>query len=183
MKLFLNYMKPHRWFIAITLIIKTAATLIELAIPYIMSHILDNVVPTQKVTSIISWGIAMIVCALLACIGNISANRMASKTARHTTEKIRHDLFKRIMELSSGQLDSFTIPSLESRLTSDTYHIHHFMGMIMRMGIRAPILLLGGIIISPEILETAFIAFNDGSLTSSLNIMWFNISIRVGDNG
>ena len=148
MKLFIKYMKPYRWFIALTLTVKTAATVIELAIPYIMSHILDNVVPTHKVQSIAIWGAVMIVCAILACVGNIVANRMASKTARQTTERIRHDLFERIMGLSPKQLDAFTIPSLESRLTSDTYHIHHFMGMIMRLGVRAPMLLVGGIIIT-----------------------------------
>lgn len=148
MKLLLKYLKPYRAYIALALTIKTAATLIELAIPYIMSHILDNVVPSKNVSLILIWGGTMIICAMLACIGNIVANRMAAKTARNSTEGIRHDLFTRVMELSSRQVDKFTVPSLESRLTSDTYHIHHLVGMSMRMGVRAPILLVGGIIMT-----------------------------------
>ena len=148
MKLLLKYLKPFRWYIAIALIIKTSATLIELFIPYIMSHILDNVVPKKEIPSILFWGVAMILCALFACIGNIIANRMAAKTARNSTKGIRHDLFTKIMSLSSAQVDKFTIPSLESRLTSDTYHLHHIVGMSMRMGVRAPILLIGGIIMT-----------------------------------
>ena len=155
MKLLLKYLKPYKWFIVLSLTIKTAATLIELVIPYILSHIIDELVPRagedspSKITlSIVLFGLLMISCALLACIGNITANRMAAKTARRSTEKIRHNLFERVMHLSPRQIDEFTIPSLESRLTSDTYHIHHFVGMIMRMGVRAPILLIGGIIIT-----------------------------------
>lgn len=148
MKLFLKYLKPYRGYIAFALSIKTAATLIELVIPYILSHILDTVVPTGKISSIIAWGVAMIICAALACVGNVTANRMASRTARRTTEKIRHTLFERIMSLSARQIDEFTIPSLESRLTSDTYHCHHFLGMSMRMGVRAPILFIGGLIVT-----------------------------------
>lgn len=148
MKLLLKYLKPFKWYIALALTIKTSATLVELLIPYIMSYILDKVVPTKEVRSIILWGVAMIICALLACTGNIVANRMAAKTARNSTEGIRHDLFSRIMSLSSAQVDRFTIPSLESRLTSDTYHLHHIVGMSMRMGVRAPILLIGGIIMT-----------------------------------
>lgn len=148
MKLFLKYLKPYRGYIAFALSIKTAATLIELVIPYILSHILDTVVPTGKISSIIAWGVAMIICAVLACVGNVTANRMASRTARRTTEKIRHTLFERIMSLSARQIDEFTIPSLESRLTSDTYHCHHFLGMSMRMGVRAPILFIGGLIVT-----------------------------------
>lgn len=148
MKLLFKYLKPYKWFIALAFIIKTAASLIELVIPYIMSHILDEVVPDKDLTKIILWGVAMIVCALLACFGNVIANRMAAKTARRSTESIRHDLFTRVMSLSSAQVDKFTVPSLESRLTSDTYHIHHIVGMTMRMGVRAPMLLIGGIIMT-----------------------------------
>ena len=148
MKSLFKYLKPMRWFIAITLTVKITASLIELAIPYVLGHILDKVVPKNTVTEIVLWGVFMIMCALLACIGNIIANRMAAKVARNTTKQIRHDLFDRTMRLSSAQIDKFTIPSLESRLTSDTYHVHHFIGMIMRMGVRAPILLVGGILIT-----------------------------------
>ena len=148
MKLLFKYLKPYRSHIALALSIKVFATLIELVIPYILSHILDIVVPRGHVEEVVLWGVAMLVCAAFACFGNITANRMSSKTARNATEKIRLDLFERIMSLSSHQIDEFTVPSLESRLTSDTYHVHHFMGMSMRIGVRAPLLLIGGIIVT-----------------------------------
>ena len=148
MKLLLKYLKPYRAYIALALSIKTLATLVELAIPYILSHILDTVVPMGDIKKIIFWGVAMLACAALGCIGNITANRMASNTAKRTTQRVRHTLFERIMNLSARQIDKFTIPSLESRLTSDTYHFHHFLGMSMRMGVRAPILLIGGLIVT-----------------------------------
>ena len=148
MKLLLKYLGVMRGFIALTLAVKTASSLIELALPYILGYILDTVVPQKSVERIIFWGGVMIVCAVLACLGNITANRMAAKVARNTTRRIRHTLFERTMRLSSRQIDAFTIPSLESRLTSDTYHVHHLMGMSMRIGIRAPMLLIGGIIIT-----------------------------------
>lgn len=148
MKLLLKYLKPYRGFIALALTIKVLATLVELAIPYILSHILDVAVPAGSIPPILLWGCVMVSCALLALLGNITANRMAAKIARNTTHKIRHRLFESIMELSNRQIDDFTIPSLESRLTSDTYHVHHFVGMILRMGVRAPILLMGGLLIT-----------------------------------
>lgn len=148
MKLLLEYLKPYRWYIALTLTVKVVATLIELVIPYILSYILDDVVPTEQVRSILLWGGVMLLCAALACIGNVIANRMAAKTARDCTEKMRQTLFERILTLSARQMDEFTIPSLESRLTSDTYHVHRFVGMSMRIGVRAPILLVGGIIVT-----------------------------------
>ncbi len=148
MKFLLKYMSGMKWFIALTLTVKIFASLIELAIPYVLSYILDTVVLERSVRLIVLWGGVMLVCALLACLGNIVANRMAAKVARNCTREIRHDLFSSTMRLSSRQIDAFTVPSLESRLTSDTYHVHHFMGMCMRIGVRAPMLLLGGVIIT-----------------------------------
>ena len=52
------------------------------------------------------------------------------------------------MRLSAAQTDKFTIASLESRITTDTYNIHNFVSMMQRMGVRAPILLIGGIAIT-----------------------------------
>ncbi len=148
MKFLLKYMSAMRWYIALTLTVKIAATLIELAIPYVLGHILDNVVLERSVAKIVMWGGFMVVCALLAWLGNILANRMAAKVSRNCTRRIRHDLFFSTMHLSSRQIDEFTVPSLESRLTSDTYNVHHFMGMSMRIGVRAPMLLIGGVIIT-----------------------------------
>ena len=90
MKLLFKYLGAMRWYIALTLTVKIAASLIELAIPYVLGHILDNVVLEKSVARIVFWGVVMVVCSLLACLGNIGANRMAAKVARNTTKKIRH---------------------------------------------------------------------------------------------
>ncbi|MBE6702705.1 MAG: ABC transporter ATP-binding protein [Ruminococcaceae bacterium] len=148
MKLIFRYLKPFYRTMIFGLSIKVLATLLELALPYILSHILDNVVPLGEVPPILIWGGAMILCALGAFIGNVIANRNAAKVARDASRQIRHDLFHATMHLTSRETDAFTIPSLESRLTSDTYHVHHFIGMMQRIGVRAPILLIGGMAIT-----------------------------------
>lgn len=148
MKLLIKYLKPMGGFLLATLSIKMLGTLIELIIPYILSHIIDVVVPTASVPSIVFWGLMMILCAALALVGNVVANRMAARTARNMTERVRHDLFEKTMHMTCHNADRITIPSLESRLTSDTYNLHHFVGMMQRIGVRAPLLLVGGMIIT-----------------------------------
>ena len=128
--------------------IKFFGTIMELMIPWILSYILDNVVPTKDRRMIFFWGIMMIACSLAAVVGNILANRVAASVARDTTRSVRHDLFKKISYLSCRQIDYFSIPTLESRLTTDTYNVNQVIGMMQRLGIRAPILLIGGICIT-----------------------------------
>ena len=148
MKLILRYLKPLAGTMAFGLSVKVFATLMELSLPYILSYILDSVVPIGQVAPILIWGGAMVFAALMAMLGNVIANRNAAKVAKIAAWQIRHDLFDATMHLSSRQVDAFTVPSLESRLTSDTYNVHHFIGMMQRVGIRAPILLIGGICIT-----------------------------------
>ena len=148
MKLMIKYLRPFATYMLVGLIIKSFGTVVELVIPYILSHIIDNVVPMQDVPKIVFWGVIMIVCSALALLGNVVANRMAARTARNCTEAVRHDLFAKTMTLSCRASDEITVPSLESRLTSDTYNLHHLIGMMQRIGVRAPLLLIGGIAIT-----------------------------------
>ena len=68
--------------------------------------------------------------------------------AKCVTENLRNDLFMKVESLDSSQIDEITMPSLISRLSNDTYNVHQMVGMIQRLGVRAPILLIGGIIVT-----------------------------------
>ncbi|MBR6657694.1 MAG: ABC transporter ATP-binding protein [Oscillospiraceae bacterium] len=148
MRFLLTYLKPFKKRMTVGLAIKIAGTVVELFLPYILTHILDNVIGTLRIEKVVFWGIMMIICAALACAGNIIANRMAAKTSKDFSKKMRKDLFAKTLYLSEAQTDAFTIPSLESRITTDTYNVHNFVSMMQRMGVRAPILLIGGMAIS-----------------------------------
>lgn len=144
----IKYLKPYIPKMSLGLLIKFTGTIMDLLIPWILAHLIDDIVPLKSVPFILLWGVMMIICSILAVVTNIIANRMASKVASKVTENIRYDLFTKISYLSSSQIDDFTIPSLISRLTSDTYNVHQMIGMMQRLGVRAPILLLGGIIVT-----------------------------------
>lgn len=148
MKLLANYLKPFAPRMLLGLVIKVSGTMAELLLPMILSHVLKVVVAQQDLYAILRWGGIMILCALLAVVMNIVANRMATRVSCNFSQAVRHDLFRRTLHLSAAQTDRFTIPSLESRITTDTYNVHQFVGMVQRMGVRAPILLVGGVCIT-----------------------------------
>ena len=148
MKWVFKYLKPLRSRISVGITIKIIGTVAELMIPFLLSYILENVIVTNDTRQIIFFGALMAICAIIACLGNIIANRMAAKTTMIFSTHMRKDLFSNTLNLSARSTDRFTIPSLESRITSDTYNVQNFIGMMQRMGIRAPILLIGGTIIT-----------------------------------
>ena len=144
MKWVLKYLKSLRKRIAIGVSIKVIGTLAELMIPFLLSYILEHIIITNDARNIIFFGVLMAICAVIAALGNIIANRMAAKTTMLFSTQMRKNLFSKTLHLSARNTDRFTIPSLEARITSDTYNVQNFIGMMQRMGIRAPILLLGG---------------------------------------
>lgn len=142
------YLKPYYGRMLVGFVIKFIGTIMDLCLPWILAYMIDTIIPIGERTQIFLWGFVMLICSVLAVSFNVIANRMASKVARDTTETIRHDLFGRIMWLSNAQTDGFTKPSLISRLTTDTYNVHQMLGRVQRLGVRAPILVVGGVLVT-----------------------------------
>ena len=144
----MQYLSPFKVRMAFGLIIKAVGTVMDLFLPWILSYIIDDIIPTESIKMTVFWGCIMIVCSFIAWSGNIIANRMASRVAGDCTRALRHDLFEKISYLDASTVDKLTISSLESRITSDTYNVHAMVGMIQRLGVRAPILVIGGLVVS-----------------------------------
>ncbi|HKL79558.1 MAG TPA: ABC transporter transmembrane domain-containing protein, partial [Mobilitalea sp.] len=148
MKKIFQYLKPYAPKMILGFMVKVLGTFMDLGLPWILAFIIDDIIPKGKVSLILWWGVVMVFLSFGARTFNIIANRMAARVARNTIQNLRHDLFDKILNLSGNQLDHFTVPSLEARLTSDTYNVHNMIGMMQRIGVRAPILLIGGTVIT-----------------------------------
>ena len=141
-------MKKTWSFILLTMVIKFVGTFLELLIPYVLEYIIDVVAPTKSLKMVLVWGGVMIVLAILCRLFNKTANQRAVTSASKNIYRLRQDLFEKTIYLSSDIIDKITLPSLISRLTSDSYNILSFMQSSQTLGVRAPILLLGGFIVT-----------------------------------
>ena len=141
-----RYIRPYVRYMMITMGIKLLGAVLELLIPYFMEIILDDVVPTGELIPIFVFGGLMLLCAAGCLAANVGANRMSAISSGKITRKLRYDLFEKLEHLSASQMDQLTVSSAESRLTSDTYNINQLLARMQRLGIRAPILLFGGVV-------------------------------------
>ena len=148
MRFLWKYLKKDRWLILLGMGMKLAGTLVELLIPYVMEHLLDHVVPRKETAPVLLWGGAMILLACTVRLLNVTANRRAVRIARNNILAIRRDLFHAALNLSGAQTDRIGMPSIISRMTSDTYNVQSFIQSIQTLGIRAPIMLIGGIAVT-----------------------------------
>lgn len=148
MRFIFSYLKKYRVMVITAMGIKLLGTISELMVPYVMEHLIDVVAPRKEAVPVFAWGAAMVLLAVVTRQLNVKANRLAVGVAKESAYEIRRDLFWKTINLSGGQLDEIGLPSLNSRMTSDSYNVQSFIQSGQTIGIRAPIMLLGGIVIT-----------------------------------
>ena len=148
MRLILRYMKQYTGKITVSMVVKLLGSVTELLIPYILEHLIDEVVPLGELDKVLLWGSLMVVTAVATRQLNVWANQIAVDNAHRVSYDIRQDLFSRRANLSGAQFDAFGLPSLISRMTSDSYNVQSCVQSLQTMCVRVPIMLLGGIAVT-----------------------------------
>jgi ATP-binding cassette subfamily B protein len=151
MKKILELLKPFNRTLSVSLTLKALGTMTDLFLPFLIAYMIDDVIPVTSPGDrwpLYQVGIYMLIIAFVGWMMNIFANRTAERIAASAIRNLRHELFEKMESLSSKQVDYFTRPSLISRMTTDTYNLYNATAGIQRLGVRAPVLLIGGIIMS-----------------------------------
>lgn len=154
MKMILRLVKPYWRMLTISLTFKSVGALADLFLPWIIAYMIDTEIPKLQespdanLNSLYILGGIMVLIAFVGLYLNVAANRKAEMIAAITVKGLRHDLFSKIERLSARQVDMITRPSLISRMTTDTYNMYNATASMQRLGVRAPVLLIGGILMS-----------------------------------
>lgn len=141
-------MRRHLRRIGLGMAVKILSAFLELLIPYVLEYIIDRLAPRGQAGPVVAWGLVMAGLAWAVRWGNIFANQSAVAVSRDCTRQLRQDLFSRTLTLSGGQADRFGLPSLISRMTSDSYNVQNFITSSQTVGVRAPIMLVGGVCVA-----------------------------------
>jgi ATP-binding cassette, subfamily B, multidrug efflux pump len=154
MKMILRLVKPYWRMLTISLTFKSVGALADLFLPWLIAYMIDTEIPrlqgdsTSNLNSLYMLGGLMVLIAFLGLYLNVAANRKAEMIAALSVKGLRHDLFSKIERLSANQVDQITRPSLISRMTTDTYNMYNATASMQRLGVRAPVLLIGGVLMS-----------------------------------
>jgi len=154
MKMIFRLVKPYWKMLVISLSFKSVGALADLFLPWLIAYMIDTQIPALRqdpnanLMSLYLLGALMVLIAFLGLYLNVAANRKAEMIAALSVKTLRHDLFAKIEKLSANQVDHITRPSLISRMTTDTYNMYNATASMQRLGVRAPVLLIGGILMS-----------------------------------
>ena len=117
-----------------------------IAVPYFSSKIMDIGIPNGDKDYIIRMGIYMIIVSAISMLGGFLAMYHSSKAAYGFGYNLRKDLMEKIQEFSFNNINKFGTASLITRMTNDVEILVQLVQMCLRMVIRTPVMLIGGII-------------------------------------
>ena len=120
----------------------------EIWLPKLMSLIIDNGVANKDIAYIIRIAGLMIGACVIMIIGGTLGNYFAVKASVRTSADLRKELFYKIQRFSFADVDKFSTGSLVTRLTNDIQQVQQLVITMLKMALRSPAMLIGGIIMA-----------------------------------
>lgn len=142
MKKLLPLMKKYWIFAVLSPLFMVLEVLGDVFIPYLMSRIVDVGIVSQDINFIVNTGMLMVGAALLAMFFGVSSSFFGANAGFGFASEIRQKVFEKVQSFSFANLDSFTVSSLITRLTTDCNTIGQVTMMSLRMAIRAPFMMI-----------------------------------------
>ena len=141
-----SYLKPYWLFAFSSPLLMMGEVAVDLMQPKLMATIINEGVLGQNLPLIISTGVKMLILVAIGGLMGILCAYTASVASQGFGNDLRVDTFHRVMHLSQQQTDKFTTGSLITRLTNDITTVQDLVQSILRMFVRAPMFLIGGLI-------------------------------------
>lgn len=132
----------------------------DIAIPFLMSRIVDVGIANQDGGYVVRTGIMMILVALFGMGMGIISSFMGAKAGYGFATEIRNAAYEKIQDYSFANIDKMSVPSLITRLTTDTNMIGQVTMMTLRMAVRAPFMMIFALIMAVTVnaqLATIFV--------------------------
>jgi ATP-binding cassette, subfamily B, multidrug efflux pump len=146
-KKLLHFVKPYwrRSLVALALLI--AVVLMDLAIPRLIQRIIDQGINGGEMQVVINTTIIMLVISALQTFFAIANNLFSIQVGESVARDLREALFHKIQSFSFGNLDHINTGQLMVRLSSDTTAFQRMVQVSLRIGTRAPLLMIGSLVL------------------------------------
>ncbi len=123
-------------------------SVLDVVIPFLMAVLIDEGIMKNNTDNIWKMGLLLILCAFLALLFGVLAGKHAAKSTAGFAKNLRRNVFYNVQTFSFSNIDKFSTGSLVTRHTTDIANIQMAFQMIIRMAIRAPLMLIFSLIMA-----------------------------------
>lgn len=141
-----KYVLKYPGFMIISILAMSAVVIAELFVPTFMQYIIDEAIPNNDMNQLFEYSLYMILAALFLIVSGLINNYASVRISIYATADLREDLFVKIQSLSFHNIDHFKTSRLITTSTNDVTRIQNFFQMAFRIVIRAPFMLIFGLI-------------------------------------
>lgn len=120
----------------------------EISIPFIMATLLDKGVQKGDMTTVLTYGLLMLVFAFLSLFCGMQSARYGAFASAGFAKNLRKSIFKKIQTFSFENIDSFSSGGLVTRMMTDVTNVQNSYQMVIRICVRAPLNLIFAIVAS-----------------------------------
>lgn len=132
----------------LTSVTVTFEVLLEVIIPFFMAFLIDEGILAGDLSNIYRYGGMLVVFALLALLCGVLAGKYAAKASAGFAKNLRKDVFYRVQKFSFSNIDKYSTAGIVTRLTTDITNIQNAYQMIIRIAVRAPLMLIFSLIMT-----------------------------------
>lgn len=119
---------------------------LEVVVPYFMALLIDEGIYNNSMDNTIKIGIELIIFTILSLIFGALSGMFAAKASSGFAKNLRKDLYYKVQKFSFANIDKFNTSSIVTRLTTDVTNVQNAFQMIIRVAIRAPLMLIFSVI-------------------------------------
>mgnify|MGYP003764505341 CR=1 FL=1 len=123
----------------------------DIGVPYLMSKIVDIGIANKDIQYVFKIGVLMVLVSLIGIVFGILSAHCGARAGYGFASEIRYETFKKVESFSFANLDKFSVSSLVTRLTNDCNTLGQVTMMSLRMGVRAPFMMIFALIMSIRI--------------------------------
>jgi len=142
----LHFVKPYWKLAVLALVLLTSLVFMDLTIPRLIEQIIDQGIKQQSMVVVGQTSLLMLGISVLSTITAIGNNYFSVRVGESVGRDLREALFIKIQNFSYGNIDRFTTGKLMVRLTSDASAVQRLVQISLRIGTRAPLLIIGSLI-------------------------------------
>ena len=150
-----EYRKPS----ILTPIFVVVEGVLEILIPTVMASLIDEGITGKSMPAIVKFGLILLACSLCSLAVGFLAGKFAAIAGAGFAKNLRHDEFEKVQGFSFTNIDKFSTGSIITRLTTDVTNLQNAYSMIIRLGVRAPIMMIVAWIFSFRISPSISLVF------------------------
>ena len=122
--------------------------IMEVVIPLLMANLIDFGIDDGNLEYIVKMGVVLVVFALISLIFGILSGRSAAIASAGFAKNLRKDMYYKVQNFSFSNIDKFSTASIVTRLTTDVTNVQNAYMMIIRVAVRAPIMLICALVLA-----------------------------------